>query len=124
MIRRHGAKFEAGGNKVLAAEQKKWAANQRGAMSNIGLSGNAYRKRSILGNLNIFENLFSSGRSEAESNIGLPQIICVTPPHIKDAKHLLLSSSIKKGHHQVVVCHSFSLFLNSSLNFSNVKDLV
>ena len=60
MIRRHGAKFEAGGDKVLAAEQKKWVAADQGEV----MSG-CLAKRSILRNLQLwkcqFLKIFFSG---------------------------------------------------------------
>ena len=78
MIRRHGAKFEAGGDKVLAAEQKKWVAADQGEV----MSG-CLAKRSILRNLELwkcqFLKIFFRWREkcgEAKSNIGLSHIIC------------------------------------------------
>ena len=122
MIRRHGAKFEAGGDKVLAAEQKKWVAADQGEV----MSG-CLAKRSILRNLQLwkcqFLKIFFSGGGKSVARQRAISV-CLTS---SVPTHFFLRATQDHLCQHIATWGGMALIsrtLPSSMNFTNVKDLV
>ena len=122
MIRRHGAKFEAGGDKVLAAEQKKWVAADQGE----AMSG-CLAKRSILRNLQLWKCQFLKIFFQVEGKVwrGKEQYRFVSH-HL--CQHIFFLRATQDHLCQHIATWGgmalISRTLPSSMNFTNVKDLV